>query len=98
MCIIQVFTSYYVAGIESVGKPNTPTPIGTFTIKNKQVNPGGPYGSRWMGLSAPSYGIHGTNNEASIGSAASNGCIRMHRQDVEDLFNYVGVGTVVRIF
>lgn len=82
----------------AVGKPTTPSPIGTFTIINKQVNPGGPFGTRWMGLSIPHYGIHGTNNPASIGTAASNGCIRMYNQDVNELFNYVTVGTVVRIF
>jgi lipoprotein-anchoring transpeptidase ErfK/SrfK len=51
-----------------------------------------------MGLSKPHYGIHGTNNPASIGTAASNGCVRMFNNDVNDLFNYVGVGVVVRIF
>lgn len=90
----RMFKAYPVA----TGKPSTPTPIGTFTIKNKQVNPGGPFGTRWMGLSKPHYGIHGTNNPASIGTAASNGCVRMFNKDVEDLFNYVNVGTVVRIF
>lgn len=90
----RLFKAYPVA----IGKPSTPTPRGTFTIKNKQVNPGGPFGTRWMGLSKPHYGIHGTNNPASIGTAASNGCIRMFNHDVEDLFNHVGVGTVVRIF
>ena len=88
------FKAYPIA----VGKPTTPTPKGTFTIVNKQLNPGGPFGSRWMGLSRPHYGIHGTNNPASIGTAASNGCIRMYASDVEDLFNYVSIGTVVRIF
>ncbi len=82
----------------ATGKPTTPTPVGTFTIVNKQVDPGGPFGTRWMGLSEPHYGIHGTNNPASIGTAASNGCIRMYNRDVEDLFNIVSVGTVVRIF
>lgn len=82
----------------AIGKPSTPTPEGTFTIVNKQVDPGGPFGTRWLGLSAPSYGIHGTNNPASIGTEASNGCIRMHNRDVEELFSQVGVGTVVRIF
>lgn len=90
----RFFKAYPVA----TGKPTTPTPIGTFNIINKQVNPGGPFGSRWMGLSKPHYGIHGTNNPASIGTAASNGCVRMHANDVEDLFNNVSVGTVVRIF
>ncbi len=90
----RLFKAYPVA----IGKPTTPTPIGTFTIKNKQVNPGGPFGTRWLGLSKPHYGIHGTNNPASIGTAASNGCVRMFNRDVEDLFNRVGVGVVVRIF
>jgi L,D-transpeptidase ErfK/SrfK len=90
----RLFKTYPVA----IGKPSTPTPRGSFTIKNKQVNPGGPFGTRWMGLSKPHYGIHGTNNPASIGTAASNGCVRMFNPDVEDLFNHVGVGTKVRIF
>lgn len=89
-----LFKTYPVA----TGKPTTPTPIGSFTIVNKQVNPGGPFGTRWMGLSKPHYGIHGTNNPASIGTSSSNGCVRMYNNDVEDLFNYVSVGTSVRIF
>lgn len=90
----RLFKAYPVA----IGKPTTPTPKGTFTIVNQQINPGGPFGSRWMGLSKPHYGIHGTNNPPSIGTAASNGCIRMYNSDVEDLFNYVPIGTVVTIF
>lgn len=82
----------------ATGKPATPTPVGTFTIVNKQVDPGGPFGTRWMGLSEPHYGIHGTNNPASIGTDASNGCVRMNNNDVNELFNQVPVGTVVRIF
>lgn len=82
----------------ATGKPTTPTPTGTFTIVNKQIDPGGPFGTRWMGLSQPHYGIHGTNNPASIGMAASNGCIRMYNEDVNELFNQVPVGTVVSIY
>ncbi|MFZ5986561.1 MAG: L,D-transpeptidase [Bacillota bacterium] len=89
------FKSYPVA----VGKKATPTPKGTFKIKNKAVNPGGPFGARWMGLTAPggSYGIHGTNNPSSIGKAVSNGCVRMYNKDVIELFNLVPVGTTVQI-
>ncbi|GAE88396.1 hypothetical protein JCM21531_1838 [Acetivibrio straminisolvens JCM 21531] len=90
----RLIKSYPVA----TGKPTTPTPKGTFTIINKQVNPGGPFGTRWMGLSAPHYGIHGTNNPASIGTAASNGCVRMYNADVNELFNQVPVGTIVNIY
>lgn len=81
----------------AVGKPFTPTPRGNFTIINKAMNPGGPYGTRWMGLSKPHIGIHGTNNPASIGKAVSKGCIRMHNKDVEELFRLVSIGTAVRI-
>lgn len=81
----------------AVGKPSTPTPTGEFTIINKAVNPGGPFGTRWLGLSKPHIGIHGTNNPASIGQAVSKGCIRMYNKDVEALFPLVGIGTPVSI-
>ncbi|HEY4553086.1 MAG TPA: L,D-transpeptidase [Bacillaceae bacterium] len=80
-----------------VGKMLTPTPTGTYTIINKQRNPGGPFGVLWMGLSKPHYGIHGTNNPASIGKFVSKGCIRMHNHDVLDLSSKVPVGTRVVI-
>jgi lipoprotein-anchoring transpeptidase ErfK/SrfK len=56
-----------------------------------------PLGSRWMGLSAKGYGIHGTNVPTSIGKAASHGCIRMRKQDLEELFEMVTVGTIVEL-
>jgi lipoprotein-anchoring transpeptidase ErfK/SrfK len=59
--------------------------------------PGNPLGTRWMGLSAPGVGIHGTPNDASIGYSASHGCIRMHIPDAEWLFQQVTVGTPVLI-
>ncbi|WP_179632112.1 L,D-transpeptidase [Clostridium peptidivorans] len=89
----NVVKTYPVA----VGKPSTPTPLGNFTIVNKIVNPGGPFGVRWMGLSIPHYGIHGTNNPASIGTRASHGCIRMYNKDVLEIFNKVSIGTPVQI-
>jgi L,D-transpeptidase ErfK/SrfK len=82
----------------AVGKPSTPSPIGTFVIINKAMNPGGPYGARWMGLSARGYGIHGTNNPSSIGTKASNGCIRMFNDDVNELYSQVPIGTTVIIY
>ena len=59
--------------------------------------PGNPLGTRWMGLSAPYVGIHGTPDAASIGYSASHGCIRMRIPDAEWLFNHVMVGTPVFI-
>ena len=81
----------------AVGKMLTQTPTGTFKIINKQRNPGGPFGVFWMGLSKPHYGIHGTNNPASIGKNVSHGCIRMFNHDVLDLSSKVLVGTSVYI-
>ena len=59
--------------------------------------PGNPLGTRWMGLSAPGVGIHGTPDAASIGYSASHGCIRMRIPDAEWLFNRVEVGSTVFI-
>ena len=59
--------------------------------------PGNPLGTRWMGLSVPYVGIHGTPDAASIGYSASHGCIRMRIPDAEWLFAHVKVGTPVFI-
>ena len=59
--------------------------------------PGNPLGTRWMGISAPYVGIHGTPDAASIGYSASHGCIRMLIPEVEWLFQRVDVGTPVFI-
>jgi N-acetyl-anhydromuramyl-L-alanine amidase AmpD len=66
---------------------------------SKAYNPGGPFGTRWMGLNVPwgIYGIHGTNAPWSIGGYASKGCIRMRNKDAEELFEWVPVGTPVKI-
>ncbi len=89
----KAFRTYPIA----IGKILTQTPKGIYKIINKQVNPGGPFGARWMGLNRRGYGIHGTNNPSSIGNAVSHGCIRMYNKDVIEVFNLVGVGTTVRI-
>ncbi len=94
----------------AVGKPSTPTPQGEFQIvqriphptwfgPNIVVAPGknNPLGTRWLGLSVAGYGIHGTNVPSSIGKAASHGCIRMRNEDVEELFELVGVGVKVEL-
>lgn len=59
--------------------------------------PSNPLGTRAMNLDAPGIRIHGTSKDSSIGTAASHGCIRMHRWDVEDLYDRVVVGTPVFI-
>ena len=59
--------------------------------------PGNPLGTRWMGLSAPGVGIHGTPSPGSIGYSLSHGCIRMYIPQAEWLFDHVDVGTTVFI-
>ena len=94
----------------AVGTESSPSPDGEFTIINHAVDPvyrhkgkeiqpgkGNPLGNRWMGLSLKGYGIHGTNVPSSIGKAASHGCFRMARLDVEDLYTRVQVGDTVII-
>jgi hypothetical protein len=44
------------------------------------------------------YGIHGTDDPASIGHAASHGCVRLRNEDIEKLYDMVPVGTVVYIY
>ena len=102
----QVVKIYSVA----VGKESTPSPTGTFKIVNRvtdptyyhkgqivEPGPQNPVGTRWIGLSQKGYGIHGTNAPRSIGKAASHGCIRMGRKDLEELFSMVRPGDVVEI-
>jgi len=74
--------------------PNSPWAAG-----QKPIPPGpdNPLGTRWMGLSAPGVGIHGTPSDASIGYSVSHGCIRMHIPEAEWLFNHVDIGTTVFI-
>jgi|SRR5579859_21886 len=94
----------------AVGRASSPTPSGTFTIVQRISNPAwygpgkviapgksNPLGTRWIGLSRKSYGIHGTNDPRSIGRNASHGCVRMRNRDVEDLFARVWVGDVVEL-
>ncbi len=82
----------------AVGKPSDPTPAGSYYITSKIKYPGGALGTRWIGLSAPHIGIHGTNDPDSIGKHASQGCIRMRNEDIEELFFLVPMWTKVYIF
>ena len=66
-------------------------------LKPVPPGPGNPLGTRWMGISAPGVGMHGTPDAASIGYSVSHGCIRMRVPDAEWLFEQVDVGTPVFI-
>ena len=94
----------------AVGAPVSPSPVGTFSVvtrvsnptyyaRGKVVSPGArnPVGTRWIGLSAKGYGIHGTNRPQSIGFAKSHGCIRLRNEDVERLFERLRPGDIVEL-
>lgn len=90
----KLFKTYTIA----VGKPSTPSPIGTWKITNKDTWGEG-FGGRWMGFNVPwgRYGIHGTIFPNSIGWNSSHGCIRMKNKEVKELYNYIPIGTTVII-
>lgn len=54
--------------------------------------PDNPLGYRWMEF-ADLYGVHGTNDPDSVGGYVSNGCVRMHESDVEELYDMVPLAT-----
>lgn len=95
------------------GKYDHLTPTGTYKINNKKENPtwadpkthkvyqpGDPeneLGTRWMAFSGDYLGIHGTVNPESVGQSTSNGCIGMLKEDVEELYDLVSIGTPIEI-
>jgi lipoprotein-anchoring transpeptidase ErfK/SrfK len=60
-------------------------------------SPNNPMGARAITLDRDEVAIHGTSEKmrASVGTAASYGCVRMYNEDVIDLYERVGVGTPV---
>ncbi len=101
----NVIKTYKIA----TGKEDSVTPEGQFKIVTKLPNPtwyrtgaivapDSPeniLGTRWMGFDIEGYGIHGTTKPETIGQAASAGCIRMHNEDVEELYSIIPRGTMV---
>lgn len=87
------------------------TPAGVFKIVNKLEHPTwfhagevlAPHspqnilGTRWLGFDLPGYGIHGTTLPETLGTHSSRGCIRMHNQDVEEIYALLPRGTEVTV-
>lgn len=69
-----------------------------FTGKVMSPESANPLGERWIEFWTDGYnsiGFHGTPNRASVGQAASHGCVRMYNEDIQELFNWVSEGTPV---
>jgi L,D-transpeptidase catalytic domain len=93
-----------------IGKPSTPTPDGTFYVRDRLsgFGSGSIYGPLAFGTSARSpvltdwpggavVGIHGTNEPDLIPGRVSHGCVRMRNADVLRLGKLMKVGTPVTI-
>jgi lipoprotein-anchoring transpeptidase ErfK/SrfK len=63
-----------------------------FTIEG---GPNNPVGAMWIGLSAQSYGIHGTSEPSRVSKSDSHGCVRLTNWDVERLAASVKKGVEV---
>jgi len=98
----------YAVGIGRDGS----TPTGSFEVRSrveqpdwtspegdyfKSGDPLNPLGSRWLGFGEGGYGIHGTTDPTSIGRDASRGCVRMNAGDVEEVYDFLTIGSRVTI-
>ena len=115
----------------AVGMPGWETPVGTFQVMEKTINPvwehpqkgtrtpsgpANPLGSRWIGFHQDCQGrrgwdgeqmldikgcvvtgFHGTPNRWTVGRALSHGCVRLHDEDVREVFELVSIGTPVTV-
>ena len=94
------------------GKDEGQTPTGNYSItlkekdpawyhEGKKVAPLAPdneLGTRWMAFQGSGLGIHGTiDPTTTIGQYASQGCVGMSKEDVEELYDLVPLGTPVEI-
>lgn len=96
----------------AIGNGDTPTPLGRFYLIEllRPTNQNGPYGSFAYGLSGYSetldsfnggngvIGIHGTNQPELLGQDVSHGCIRVANPTIEEMVEFLPLGTPVHIF
>jgi len=88
------------------------TPVGDFLINDRIAQPtwwrpdgkaipyGDPenlLGTHWLSINVKGYGLHGTWEPDTIGKQASAGCVRMHNDDIEQLYSLLTIGTPVSI-
>jgi hypothetical protein len=94
----------------AIGKPGTETPTGRFAVTDSlRMRPDQPYGCCAIALTARQpnipqgwsggdrIAIHGTSAEGTIGTAASNGCMRASDADMRWLLKRVTLGAPVRV-
>jgi len=94
----------------AIGTPGWPTPIGKFEVesivekptwypidRDEAIPPGpeNPLGPYWIGINEPSYGIHGTNEPEKIGNPITQGCIRVHNENIKKIASEINIGSPV---
>lgn len=65
---------------------------GKAVLEEVAPGPDNPLGAHWLGLSLWGFGIHGTIAPSSVYQFRSHGCIRLHPDDIAELFEHVEVG------
>ena len=86
--------------IDKVKNPSWSNPHKAWSASMPEYIPPGssnPLGTRAIYLSADGIRFHGTNNTSSVGTAASHGCMRMYRSNIEALYPLVPIGIDVFI-
>lgn len=91
-----------VGAFRVVTKETNPKYWGSDGNVIERDDPENPLGERWLGLddgagNSTSYGIHGTIDPESIGKADSAGCVRLHNDDVAEVYDLLGIGSEVVI-
>ncbi|QJC51601.1 L,D-transpeptidase [Paenibacillus albicereus] len=98
---LALFSGPVAVRVYAAGLGGERTPLGRFEISEKVRNPNGSatgsFGSRGMTLSDTRYAIHGTDEPDSVGKDESLGCVRLGREEVEELYDLVPIGTPVTI-
>lgn len=85
--------------IDVIQKHPAWTPIGRPPVP--YGDPENPLGDYWLGFQRTEeysgFGIHGTNDDSTIGLERSNGCIRLRNDEVAVVWRLTPRGTVVRV-
>ena len=89
---------YQIEAMEENPVWNVPESDWAGSLAGQTIPPGpsNPIKARWMAIYEGA-GIHGTEETSSLGSAASQGCVRMSIPDVEELYDEVELGTPIFI-
>lgn len=83
--------------VEKIANPTWFPPAWNKDQKPVPPGPTNPLGERWIGLSLPRVGIHGTADPLNVGNSVTHGCMRTHNETLKELFNQVNVGMPIRI-